>query len=130
VQTVPPTAGPLAACPQCGARVAKPTGPVRFEYGVGVVGSQRCDRCGASWRYIWQEGKERRRGRWRLPTLIALLVVVIAVGAVAFASSRDPDHPSDWDARIRPIATRVEDLRGMPPPWGRRWRAEFTRPGR
>jgi SAM-dependent methyltransferase len=25
-------------------------------------------------------------------------------------------------------AVRVEDLRGMPPPWGRRWRAEFTRP--
>lgn len=26
-------------------------------------------------------------------------------------------------------AVRIEDLRGQAPPWSRRWRAEFTRPG-
>jgi hypothetical protein len=113
VQTVPPTAGPLAACPHCGARVAKPTGPVRFEYGVGVVGSQRCDRCGASWRYHWQEGKPRRRRGFVLPALVVLVVAALVVGAVALASSREPKDPAAWNARVRPIAARVEALRGL-----------------
>jgi len=113
VQTVPPTAGPLAACPHCGARVAKPTGPVRFEYGVGVVGNQRCDKCGANWRYQWQDRKTRRRRGFLFPAFVVLLVAAIVVGAVALASSREPDYPTAWNARIRPIATRVETLRGL-----------------
>jgi hypothetical protein len=114
VQTVPPTAGPLAACPHCGARVPKPTGPLRFEYGVGVVGNQRCARCGANWRYHWEEREPRRRRAVLLPTTVVLVVAALAFGAVALAASREPDHPSVWNARIRPIAARVEALRGLP----------------
>jgi hypothetical protein len=113
VQTVPPTAGPLAACPHCGARVAKPTGPVRFEYGVGVVGNQRCDRCGANWRYHWQEGGPRRQRGFLFPALVVLVVAALVVGAIALASSREPDFPSTWNARIRPIVARVEALRDL-----------------
>jgi hypothetical protein len=113
VQTVPPTAGPLAACPHCGARVAKPTGPVRFEYGVGVVGNQRCDGCGASWRYHWQEGHPRRRRGFVFPAFVVLVVAALVVGAVALASSREPKHPAAWNARVRSIAARVEALRGL-----------------
>jgi hypothetical protein len=48
-----------------------------------------------------------------MPALIVLLVAAVVVGAVAIASSREPGYPSAWDARVRPIATRVEALRGL-----------------
>src|SRR5262249_39992678 len=113
VQTVPPTAGPLAGCPHCGTRLDRPTGPVGFEYGVGVVGYQHCAACGSRWRYRWQ-ASQRSRGRgFVLPGLIVLVVVALIAGAIAFVAPSGRDYPSRWDARIQPIAARVARLRGL-----------------
>jgi hypothetical protein len=113
VQTVPPTAGPLAACPQCGKPVDRPSGPVNFEYGVGVVGYQRCASCGSRWRYFWQDTKRRRGRGFVLPGLVVLVVAALVAGAVAFVVTRGPDYPARWDARIRPIALQVARLRRL-----------------
>jgi hypothetical protein len=113
VQTVPPTAGPLAACPHCGTRVDTPAGPVGFEYGLGVVGYQHCPSCGSRWRYLWQAQKRRRGRGFVLPGLVVLVVVALLAGGIALVATRGPDYPSHWDTRIQPIAFRVARLRGL-----------------
>jgi len=110
---VPPTAGPLAACPNCGQGIDAPTGPVGFEYGFGVVGYQHCASCGSRWRYRWQEGKRRRGRGYALPGLIVLVVVGLLAGALAFVANRGPGYPARWDPRIKPIVDRVALLRGL-----------------
>jgi hypothetical protein len=86
---------------------------VRFEYGVGVVGTQQCERCGANWRYHWEERIPGRGRRIALRILLVVVVVAMVVGVVALASSREPDHPAAWNTRVRPIAEQVEALRGL-----------------
>lgn len=77
------------------------------------------------------------------PRAIRAISGTVAPGGalLVLAAARDEGDPADgppWPlvrAEVESFATggveavRVEDLRGMPPPWGRRWRAEFTRPG-
>ena len=113
MQTVPPTAGPLAACPHCATGLEPPAGPVGFEYGVGVVGYQHCTACGARWRYRWQDSKRRRSRGLVLPGLVVLVVVALVGGAIALVAAGGSDYPSQWDARIQPIAFRVARLRGL-----------------
>jgi hypothetical protein len=113
VQTVPPTAGPLAGCPHCGTPVDRPAGPVGFEYGLGVVGYQHCPACGSRWRYLWHESKRPRGRGFVLPGLIVLVVAALVAGAITILASRGPDYPSQWDTRIQPIAFRVARLRGL-----------------
>lgn len=98
-------------CPECGAPVAPPTGSA-FVYGVGPVGYQYCAACGERWRCVWQPPAHRRR-RW--PRLLAILVGVTAIAAGAhWLLERDStSYPSHWDARLAPIAARVEALRGL-----------------
>ena len=110
---MPPTAGPLAACPHCGTGLKGPTGPVALEYGIGVVGYQQCPACGSRWRYSWQPGTRSRRRGFVLPGLIVLVVAALIVGAIAFLANRGPDYPSRWDPRIQPIAVQVARLRGL-----------------
>ena len=57
----------------------------------------------------------KRKRRWpRLLAVFAGLIVIagIAVGAYAYIN-RGPHYPSHWDARVGPIATQVEALRGL-----------------
>jgi hypothetical protein len=56
----------------------------------------------------------RRRRRWPLFVgLFAALVVIVAI-AGGFALTRGGQHyPKQWDARIAPIATKVEEIRGL-----------------
>ncbi len=44
-----------------------------------------------------------------------MLVLLVAAGAGGFWLLRDrgPDYPAHWDARVAPIAQRVESLRGL-----------------
>jgi hypothetical protein len=95
---MPTAPAPTNACPQCGARVAPPTGGVSFEYGVGPVGHQSCAACGARWRYLWREpGQKRPRGLLALAG--GVIAVAAAVGIVVFAvnqgskSSHTPGNP-------------------------------------
>ena len=81
VQSLPTEAGPLAHCSQCGKRVPPPSGKPTFVYGVGAVGHQSCDACGAKWRYLWKEPESIAR-RSRRPIAIIGAVLLVAVVAV------------------------------------------------
>jgi SAM-dependent methyltransferase len=76
------------------------------------------------------------------PRAIAAIAAFVAPGGtlIVLSAARDPDDPADgppWPlvrAEIEAFATggvetvRIEDIRGAPGPWARRWRAEFARP--
>ena len=57
----------------------------------------------------------KRKRRW--PIVLAVfggLVIVAGIAAGAYAYvNRGPNYPSHWDARVAPIATQVEALRGL-----------------
>jgi SAM-dependent methyltransferase len=77
------------------------------------------------------------------PRAIAAIAATVAPGGtlLVLSAAREPDDPADgppWPltrAEVESFATggveavRIEDLRRAGDPWGRRWRAEFTRPG-
>jgi hypothetical protein len=107
--------GPLGVCPWCGRDLPPPTGAASFVYGVGPVGYQLCAGCGARWRYLWQERPARRRPQAWLAVFAAGLVIAaggIAVGLWLVGNGGN-SFPSQWDARVAPIATRVASLRGL-----------------
>jgi SAM-dependent methyltransferase len=76
------------------------------------------------------------------PQAIRAIAGTVAPGGtlLVLAAARDEGEPADgppWPlvrAEVESFAAggveavRIEDLRGMPPPWGRRWRGEFARP--
>jgi SAM-dependent methyltransferase len=76
------------------------------------------------------------------PRAIAAIPAFVAPGGtlLVLSAGREPDEPADgppWPLvrrEIEAFATggvepvRVEDIRGAPSPWARRWRAEFARP--
>lgn len=78
------------------------------------------------------------------PRAIRAIADTVAPGGtlLVLSAARDEGEPADgppWPLVRDEVesfaaggveAVRIEDLRGMPPPWGRRWRAEFTRPMR
>jgi SAM-dependent methyltransferase len=77
----------------------------------------------------------RPRAIAAIPALLAPCGTLLVLSA-----AREPEDPADgppWPlvrAEIEAFATggvqtvRIEDIRGAPGPWARRWRAEFTRP--
>jgi SAM-dependent methyltransferase len=76
------------------------------------------------------------------PRAIRAVAGMVAPGGtlLVLAAARDEEDPADgppWPLVRDEVesfasggveAVRIEDLSGMPPPWGRRWRGEFTRP--
>jgi hypothetical protein len=90
VQSLPTEAKPLAACSQCGTALPPPTGSATFVYGVGAVGYQSCNTCGAKWRYLWQDPPGAGGGLNRLPFLLVGTAVVVLIGLGAFALLRSP----------------------------------------
>jgi SAM-dependent methyltransferase len=76
------------------------------------------------------------------PRAIEAIAALVAPGGtlLVLAAARDAHEPADgppWPLTRAEVeafatggveATRIEDLRGMPPPWGRRWRSELRRP--
>jgi hypothetical protein len=90
VQSLPTEAQPLSACSQCGTALPPPTGSATFVYGVGAVGYQSCNTCGAKWRYLWQDPPGAGGGLNRLPFLLVGSAVILLVGLGAFALFRSP----------------------------------------
>ncbi len=87
-----------------------------YVHGVGPVGYQNGAACGARWRCIWQPPAYERRKRG--PGLLAILaglvgVAVVALGGLWLFARDSRSYPSRWDARVAPIAARVEVLRGL-----------------
>jgi len=76
------------------------------------------------------------------PRAIAAIAAFLAPGGtlIVLSAAREPEEPAEgppWPlvrSEIEAFATggveavRIEDIRGAPGPWARRWRAEFTRP--
>ncbi len=92
---------PAARCLACGA-------PLAF-------GLAQCPSCGSS-ASIFAPSKRNANHRW--PVVVAIfgsVVIAAAVAIVAFLlfTSDGPSYPSHWDVRVAPIATRVEELRGL-----------------
>jgi hypothetical protein len=96
VQSLPTEAKPLTACSQCGTALPAPSGTATFVYGVGAVGYQSCDTCGAKWRYLWQDPPGAGGGLNRLPFLLvgAAIIVVLGLGAFALLRSPTPYRPT------------------------------------
>ena len=100
VQSLPTEAKPLAACSQCGTALPPPTGSATFVYGVGPVGYQSCNTCGAKWRYLWQDPPGAGGGLNRLPFLLvgASLVVLLALGGFLLLRSPTTYSPKSASA--------------------------------
>ena len=83
-----PRPNPSPACSQCGTALAPPSGSATFVYGVGAVGYQSCDTCGAKWRYLWQDPPGAGGGLNRLPFLLVGAVDrgAARLGAFAFVA--------------------------------------------
>ena len=76
------------------------------------------------------------------PRAIRAIADTVAPGGtlLVLSAAREPSEPADgppWPLVREEVESfaaggvevvRIEDLRGTPPPWARRWRAEFTRP--
>ncbi len=89
MQSLPTEAKPLSACSQCGTALPPPGGTATFVYGVGAVGYQTCETCGARWRYLWQDPPGVGGGLNRLPFLLVggVIVVLLAVGVFGLVRS-------------------------------------------
>jgi hypothetical protein len=98
VQSLPTEAKPLSACSQCGTALPAPTGSATFVYGVGPVGYQSCNTCGAKWRYLWQDPPGAGGGLNRLPFLLVGTAVVVLIAFGAFALLRSPTAYSPTSA--------------------------------
>jgi len=90
VQSLPTEAKPLPACSQCGTALPPPSGSATFVYGVGAVGYQSCDTCGAKWRYLWQDPPGTGGGLNRLPFLLVGAVIVGLLVVAVFGVLRSP----------------------------------------
>ena len=94
MQPLPTEAAPRTVCARCGESLPPPNGSATYVYGVGAVGYQNCNACGAKWRYLWHEQPAPRikssGGRGRLFAVLGGLVVaaVVVVGVVALARSQ------------------------------------------
>jgi hypothetical protein len=92
VQSLPTEAKPLSACSQCGTALPPPTGSATFVYGVGAVGYQSCDTCGAKWRYLWKDPPGTGGGLNRLPFLLVGAVIVALLVVGVFGALRSPSR--------------------------------------
>ena len=90
MQSLPTEAKPLSACSQCGTALPPPTGSATFVYGVGPVGYQSCDTCGAKWRYLWKDPPGAGGGLNRLPFLLVGAVIVALIVVGVFGALRSP----------------------------------------
>jgi hypothetical protein len=90
VQSLPTEAKPLSACSQCGTALPPPSGSATFVYGVGAVGYQSCDTCGAKWRYLWEDPPGTGGGLNRLPFLLVGAVIVGLLVVAVFGVLRSP----------------------------------------
>jgi hypothetical protein len=90
VQSLPTEAKPLTACSQCGTALPPPTGSATFVYGVGAVGYQSCDTCGAKWRYLWKDPPGTGGGLNRLPFLLVGAVILALLVVGVFGALRSP----------------------------------------
>jgi hypothetical protein len=90
VQSLPTEAKPLSACSQCGTALPPPTGSATYVYGVGAVGYQSCDTCGAKWRYLWKDPPGTGGGLNRLPFLLVGAVIVALLVVGVFGALRSP----------------------------------------
>jgi len=108
VQPVSTEAAPRRVCAHCGEPLPPPNGSATYVYGVGAVGYQHCDQCGANWRYLWHDQPALRvrlaGGRGRLFAVLGgvILASVAVVGVVALARSQP------WNSASSP-ATSVPD---------------------
>ena len=98
----PPSPHPAARCLRCGAPLPS-------------IGYPQCPACGSS-TSIFGQSSPRARRRW--PLVLGIcggLAFAAAVAVIAFLlfTSDSPSYPAHWDARVAPIATRVEELRGL-----------------
>jgi len=100
VQPLSTEAAPRRVCAHCGEPLPPPNGSATYVYGVGAVGYQHCDGCGANWRYLWHDQPALRvrlaRGRGRLFAVVGgvILASVAVVGVVALARSQPWDSAS------------------------------------
>ena len=97
-----PAAHPAARCLRCGAPLPS-------------IGYPQCPSCGSNASIFAQSSPQARR-RW--PVVLAAFgalafAAVVAVVAFLLFTSDSNSYPSHWDARVAPIATRVEALRGL-----------------
>ena len=90
MQSLPTEAKPLSACSQCGTALPPPTGSATFVYGVGAVGYQSCDTCGAKWRYLWKDPPGTGGGLNRLPFLLVGAVIMALLVVGVFGALRSP----------------------------------------
>ena len=103
MQTLLPTETEVARrCPECGAPVEPPTGLPNYEYGVGAVGYQGCDECGARWRCLWHEPDPPSVRSGRVGTILRVTVAVALAGAtLAGVAVYAQSHAT---SRLRPVA--------------------------
>ena len=112
MQSLPTEAKPLTACSQCGTALPPPTGSATFVYGVGPVGYQSCNTCGAKWRYLWQDPPGAGGGLNRLPFLLVGTAIVVllalrcrraaALAHVVLPQGRVRGHDDAEDGARRP----------------------------
>jgi hypothetical protein len=112
VQSLPTEAKPLSACSQCGTALPAPTGSATFVYGVGAVGYQSCDTCGAKWRYLWKDPPGTGGGLNRLPFLLVGAVIVALLVVGVFGALRSPstykaaaESPTTTTSKPRDVTT-------------------------
>jgi hypothetical protein len=129
VQSLPTEAKPLAACSQCGTALPAPTGSATFVYGVGPVGYQSCNTCGAKWRYLWQDPPGAGGGLNRLPFLLVgtAIVVLVALGAVALLRSPTPYAAKSASAGTTTPSTSAAPSTTTTSPVPSAGRADFVR---
>jgi len=91
VEPLPTEAAPRTVCARCGEALPPTNGSATFVYGVGAVGYQNCEACGAKWRYLWRDHPAARiksgggpRGRLFavLGALLLAMVAVVGIGAL------------------------------------------------
>jgi hypothetical protein len=108
---------PRAGCAQCGRRVAAPVAP-SFVYGIGAIGFQHCDACGARWRCMW-EPPRRRRISLRTLLLVGVIALVLAAAVATYASSRSSEPELASTTRSSEAGPRTD---GRESPAGERYR--------
>jgi hypothetical protein len=106
VQPVSTEAAPRRVCAHYGEPLPPPNGSATYVYGVGPVGYQHCDKCGANWRYLWHDQPALRvrlagrRGRLFAVLGGVILASVVVVGVVALARSQPWNSASSADTSV------------------------------